>query len=212
MLQDSIVVCINFQRYSDDEIAKYVSYATAVGLEVHFRKSDYVYASSTIVTREDTHQLADCPFGLNFDDDIELLSETYIDALQASLQFLHEHDDAGSISIVSQSMHAPCQIRYANNTAVIQTDGGIMYRALPTGRMYDEAYYGLLGCAQDRLLVMNRLALGFKHYRCYAGKCYKHYALVGQPRLVGRKRHGWQGQPQQILAECRRLQSMLVTK
>lgn len=207
MLRDSIVVCINFQRYTDAQIDKYISYINNLGLDVRYTVSEYRRGCSLPRLREDTHQLANCPFGLNFDDDIELLNEDWIVGVSKALQFMQSHDDAGTVAIVNTKVRAAFDIRRMRDFLSINTEGGILYRTLPNGRMYDEAYYGLLGRMQDSLLVLSRRAAGYSHYVMHAGHCYNHYE--GKDcKTMGYAVHGWQNVDQQIRAELNRLREI----
>lgn len=199
ILKDIITVNINFQNVPQDKICEYINYIESLGIEVRYIISNYVKGSSLVNIREKTHHICDeCPFSLILDDDIEILDDTYVYAVNNIVSMMLEDPTIGVCNIrKGKNIKEPVYFIH-KGLKLPYTAGGIIVRNRKDLNLYDPKYHHMIGCLTDALLVYSRIAEGYNRLMCVVSTMlYNHYE-IRKTRKSGYARHGWGKVEQQV--------------
>lgn len=189
--KDKVLFNINFQRYTDEEISKYVSYAESLGLEVHYCKSEYVKGSAMTDVREKTHQIyPHCPFNMIYDDDIAVLSETYVDTVMKLLDMMVADEKIGVTTIRTRRRAEEPLIFIDKGVVFPFTYGGVIFRNREDKRLCPPEYVGMVGTV-DAIFILEKMSEGYKRLTCKIGRSHFNHYELRVTREPGAVRHEW---------------------
>ena len=189
--KDKIVFNINFQGYTEDDIAKYISYTDSLGLEVHYCVSEYIKGSPLPSIREQTHQIyPECPFNMTMDDDIAVLTETYVDTVMNIVDIMCNDETIGVATIRNRYPSQDPIIFIDEGVQDPYTYGGIIFRNREDKRMCPPEYMDVVGL-QDALFTLKKMSEGYKRLTCKIGDSHFHHYEIRKEYAPGMIRHNW---------------------
>jgi hypothetical protein len=148
-----------------------------LGFEYYWKYSDYHFEkgkTETIRMREDAHLYPEAKYSLLLDDDIEFVSEKYVNELTKCLNKLENDDTIGAICFC-KPMRNDKKIFGEFYKLPPKThawmDGGIILRNIKDWNgIFPQELRHLYGTGEDRLCLTVRANKGFKIYRYYSNQ------------------------------------------
>lgn len=193
LIKDKIVINMNFQNCSDEQIKGYVDYIESLGLEIHYSKNDYSRPVKFLTLRENVHSnYTECPFAWIGDDDIAILSEKYINEIEKMLDRMVADESIG-VCTIRRNIITERPIAYLDKTLnQCYTAGGILVRIIrPDKCLSDPKYLDLTGHLEDTFHVFSRLIEGYTRWSLLLPQSYYEHYEIRSERARGGERHGW---------------------